>query len=802
MRSRRISLLVWVSVLAAMGSAEAWAQAMSLSARPLASHLVVPQRRVFSVDRPQAGAVQITEVDVGVVILERAATTTMEISLRNPSSARQQAELIVPVPDGAVVRGFTYQGAGREPSAQVLPRDEARRTYEAIVAQIRDPALLEFVGCNLIRSSVFPVEARGTQKLRLTYDNLLHAEGDRIDYILPRTESLDYRVPWKVTVSIRSKTPISAVYSPSHKLETRRLARNAVAAQIAAESRTEPGAFRLSCLLQHDGVSASLFAYPDLRAGGGYFLLLMGLPATAPKREHVPSAVAEVIGTAELLGKMSGAPRKAERAPAIKREVTLVLDRSGSMGGEKIDQVREAALQILAGLEEGEPFNIIVYNDQVDFFSPKPVLKTRETVSAARAYLRTVQARGGTNLHDALLEALRQKPLEGALPMVLFLTDGLPTVGQTSEVAIREVAMKANPHERRIFTFGVGVDVNTPLLDKIALETRATSTYVLPNEDVEVKVASVFSRLAGPVLAGPSFELVAPDGKPAPGRVRDVLPCTLPDLFEGDQLVLLGQYLGDEPLDFKVTGNYLGKERSFRFKLAVDNATTKNAFVPRLWASRKIAFLFDAIRQLGANGAPATVKDAAHVDPRVKELVDEIVRISTEFGILTEYTAFLAREGTDLSRRDQVLEQAHRNYVGRAMKTRSGLGAVNQNYNYVRQVGQDGDVRLNFRNDYYDENMNRVTIANVQQVNDLAFYRRNDRWVDSRIVGKENEVKPKRVIGFGSAEFMKLAERLAAEGRQGSIALEGDILLVVDGEPVLVKSPTPAASAAASPAAK
>jgi Ca-activated chloride channel homolog len=370
------------------------------------------------------------------------------------------------------------------------------------------------------------------------------------------------------------------------------------------------------------------------------------------------------------------------------------------------------------------------------------------------------------------------------LPIVLFLTDGLPTVGQTSEVAIRDVAIHANPYQRRVFTFGVGLDVNTPLLERIAAETRATPTFVLPNEDVEVKVAGVFKRLIGPVLADPKLEIAGSEDKPGPRRVQDLLPGRLPDMFEGDQLVLLGQYKGEEPLTFRLSGNYLGKQRVFTFNFGLEKATTRNAFVPRLWASRKIAFLVDAIRQLGAEGSPATVSKTAATNPQVKELVDEIVRLSKEYGILTEYTAFLARDGTDLSNRDNVLAVASANFERRAMQTRSGLGAVNQSFNGDFMNNQ---MVANGRNSFYDERMNRVSVTNVQQVNDRAFYNRNGRWVDSQVVDREREIKPTKVIEFGSDEFGRLAERLAAEGRQGSISLRGEILLMVGNEPVLVK---------------
>jgi len=541
------------------------------------------------------------------------------------------------------------------------------------------------------------------------------------------------------------------VYSASHELDIKRINAKHVSVKLTADAVAQPGPFRLSYLLEENGVTASMFAYPDEKVGGGYFLLLAGLPAK---------------------------PLTGGDVPAIKREVTLVIDRSGSMRNEKIKQVKEAALQIISGLEKGEAFNIIIYSNTVEWFSKSPVIKTEETEAAAADYIKGITATGGTNIHDALVEALSQGFAEGMLPIVLFLTDGLPTVGQTSEAAIRDVVIKSNPYNRRVFTFGVGVDLNAPLLEKIAAESRAKAEFVLPNEDVEVKIGRVFKRLTGPVLADTKLEIAEQYGKPAIGRTRDILPDKLPDLFEGDQLVLLGQYVGKKPITFKLSGNYLGKKRTFQFTFEFDKANVKNGFVPRLWASRKIAQLIDAVRQMGVD--VVTSKD----DPRVKELVDEIVQLSTEFGILTEYTAFLAREGTDLGDRERVLHEADAVLERRAMRVRSGLGAVSQSRNMIRQKKQKV---LNVRNDFFDAQMKRVSVANVQQINDRAYYRRGNRWVDSRLVSSAEEIKPRKIIEFGSKQFIELARKLAKENRQGSIALRGDVLLLVDGEPILVK---------------
>jgi Ca-activated chloride channel homolog len=726
--------------------------------RPFASNVIIPQSRVLGSGRSLA--IRIIGVNVHVGILERIAITTMDIDLQNLSGIRQEGELLMPVPDGAVVKGFAFQGSAREPTAQVLSKEEAKRIYNDTVSKMRDPALLEFTGCNLVRSSVFPIEAHGTQKIRLTFEHLMPGEGNRVDYVLPRTEALDYEVPWNISIKVQCKNPISTAYSPSHNIAVDRISENKILIRTAAEAKNQPGPFQLSFLLGGTDVSASLFAYPDVQIGGGYFLLLAGLPG--------PSSIAT-------------------SATAIRRELTLVLDHSGSMSGEKIEQVRKAALQILAGLRDGETFNIIAYNDSVDFFSRQPVPKNDKTLAAGIEYLNRITAQGGTNLYDALQEALRPRPDPNMLPIVLFLTDGQPTVGQTSERAIRQMATKANLFSRRIFTFGVGVDVNSPLLENLATTSRGCPTFILPREDIEVKVSQVSRRLSGPVLADPVLSVEESTTADTP-RVGDLVPQKLPDLFEGDQLVLPGRYAGNEPLKFKLTGNYLGKTRSFKFTFSLDNASTKNAFVPRLWASRKIGVLIDAIRQMGADtgtqGPGQLMGPPTPTDPRMKELVDEIVRLSTKFGILTEYTAFLAREGTDLSNRDLIISEASSNFRSRAMMTRSGLGSINQSSNSISLQNQ---LQLNRRNQFWDPNMNRVTVAAVQQVNDQAFYRRGNRWEDSRIIDQKDKAQPRRTIEFGSREFIELAQRLSRENRQGSISLRGDILLMVDGQPVLIK---------------
>ena len=388
-----------------------------------ASNLIIPQARAYALTA-QAQQVQISEVVADVSILQQVATTTLDVRLTNPGGQQQEAEMLVPVPDGAVVRAFTFAGSSVEPTAKLLPKLEAQAIYRSIVSKVRDPALLEFAGYNLVRSSVFPVPAQGTQRVRLVYEHILTADSNRVDYVLPRSESFEAtQTPWQISVRVHSKSPIAAVYSPSHQIAVKHPAAEQAMVKVLGEKKLEPGPFRLSYLVEGNGVTASLMAYPDDRIGGGYFLLLAGVPAAS----------------------------KSAKESAIPREVTLVIDRSGSMRGEKIEQARTAALQVVEGLNEGEVFNIIDYSDSIARFAERPVVKTRETTREARSYIKGLRSDGGTNIHDALVEALKQPPTPNTLPLIIFLTDGQPTTGEIREVAIRSAVVAGNKHKRRIY---------------------------------------------------------------------------------------------------------------------------------------------------------------------------------------------------------------------------------------------------------------------------------------------------------------------------------------------------------------
>lgn len=803
--SARLATLLAVSL-----ALPAWAQDTN-APEPI---LIAPQSRNVTIlphphPRPHPTpdhwirpTVRVERADVSVDIHGTMAATTLVFALRNDSPVPLETQILVPVPSSAAIRGFQLDSVGNEPTAKLLPIDEARAIYQSIVSKAKDPGLLEFVGTSLIRSSVFPVPANGTNTVRLTYEELLTPDNDRLDYTLLRSDALGAEggtwrggerllTQWSYSLDIKADRAIASVTSPSHEIDITRpetVTNQRVIIKSRNSAATTPGPFRVSILLaKGEQPVGTLVLYPDATVsadGGGYFMLLVSPPPT----QHKPN----------------------EDLKPISREVTLVIDRSGSMRGKKMDQAKAAALQVVEGLRDGERFNVIDYSDSVQSLFPEPQARNSETIKQARAYIAAIEANGGTNIHDAMIEALRPK-VQADLPLVLFLTDGLPTVGQTSESHIRLAIEKANETgaaegraKRRIFTFGVGVDVNVPLLSNIATASRAASTFVLPDENVEVKVSQVARRLEGPVLASPTWRATALGGSKltlTQPPIRDVQPTQLPDVYEGEPLVLLGVYTNQSgPQQLTITGKGPRGDIELDIPFDASKARVQNAYVSRLWARAKIGYLIDQIRKNGETGTSAS-------DPKNKELIDEIVRLSTKFGILSEYTAFLAiepgavamRTGTEeferLSREGlpppaaSVPAKAEMN-LRRAVEDRAGAGAVAQQLNLGLQSAKSDSAVAFAPNTqgFLNEKMERVNITGVQFIADLALFARPGRWVDSNLLSNDQDkLDPDTTIEFASDAYMQLATELASANRAGLLALGQDVYLLHNAKRVLVK---------------
>ncbi len=531
---------------------------------------------------------------VTISIEDQVTVTRVEQTFRNHTDRDLEATYLFPVPRGANVNKFTMWIGGKETSGELLDAKKAREIYTSIVRRTQDPGLLEYVGNNLFRMRVFPVPRKGDQKVTLSYTSVASKEGNLVEIIYPlktdgkATATLE---EFSITASIKSQHGVSNVYSPTHSITLKRKNDNEVAVSFDRNQGLLDKDFQLFYSTSDKDIGLTALTHRPLSKENGYFCLLVSPKVSLSKEHQVP------------------------------RDMVLVLDTSGSMRGPKMEQARNALKYCLKNLSSKDRFALLNFATTVNKYRDKLQDASSESVEHATKWVEALEATGGTAINDALAAALDYRTKEeGRTFTVVFFTDGQPTIGETNADKILRNTLTKNTANTRIFTFGVGDDVNATMLDQLSEQTRALSTYVRPAEDIEAKVSGLYSKISNPVLT--NLKLSASNDV----SLVEVYPTALPDLFHGSQLIVLGRYNGKGPSAIKVTGQ-IGKEtREFVYELTFpDKTSDERGFVEHLWARRKVGFLLDEIRARGEK----------------KELIDEVVTLAKKYGITTPYTSWL-----------------------------------------------------------------------------------------------------------------------------------------------------------------
>jgi Ca-activated chloride channel family protein len=537
------------------------------------------------------------EHKVTISLDNQVATTRVEQTFRNHTHRQLEATYVFPVPRGASVNKFTMWVNGKETKGELVEADKARSVYEGIVRRTQDPGLLEYMGNRLLRMRVFPVPADGDQKVAMSFTSVAPKEGRVVEYVYPlktdgkATSTLE---TFSITATLKSDDPISNVYSPTHAVSLRRTSDHEVHVTFEREQALLDRDFQLFYDTSDKDVGLTALTSRPVSAEEGYVALLVSPRLETSRKYQVP------------------------------RDLVLVLDTSGSMRGTKMDQARRALKRLLDTLAPEDRFALVTFATSVTTYDDRLVKADEDQVARARKWVDGREATGGTAIHEALVSALKYRSEEeGRSFTVVFLTDGLPTIGTAKatdpEWIVKDVAER-NTKNTRIFTFGVGDDVNATMLDRLAEHTRALSTYVRPAEDIATKATALASKISNPVLTNLK---VATTGEV---RLADIYPTQLPDLFHGGQLVVFARYRGQGPSAVKVTGSVGMEEKEFVYEMTFPEKTDDSKdFVEHLWARRKVGFLLDQIRVHGEK----------------KELVDEVVTLAKRYGITTPYTSFL-----------------------------------------------------------------------------------------------------------------------------------------------------------------
>ena len=639
-----------------------------LSASTFADGVILP-------DHPEHGWLSVVYHDVEVTIRDGVVTTHIDQNFRNGTGRDLEGQYVFPLPPGAVVSSFTMWVDGEALEARILDADEARAIYEDFVRRAIDPALLEYVGRDALSARIFPIPAGGERRIEITYTELLSAEAGTYRYRYPLDTERFSALPLErvsISVDLETSTPLKAVYSPSHELElVRSSGTKAVATYEDANVRPSQDFF-LYYSVSPDDMGMTLLTYHAPNEDG--FFLLIVTP-----------------------------PDQAATDTVIAKDLVFVLDTSGSMSGEKIEQAKEALRFILDNLNADDHFAIVAFADYSQALQTQLVPVSAANTAQAKSWINRLDASGGTNIDEALPLGLSLFEENERPRFLVFLTDGEPTVGEEDPVKIAAHAAAANVTGARVFTFGVGYNVNTVLLDQLAQENRGTTTYVLPGENLEVSVSSFYRKIASPVLADIELSIDGVD-------VYDIHPVSFPDIFRGTQLMVLGRYRGDGTAQIAVSGTASGHETVYTSIATFPSSALEDASLPRLWAGRKISYLLNQIRLYGESD----------------ELVDSVISLSRRYGIITPYTSFLVDAVSDEEAADAVRMTTAAPATGmNAVAGSSSLQALSE-----AETVQSG-------------------VEGVRIVEDRTYFFRDGTWVDSEYIDQDTI----DIVVFSSAYF-------------------------------------------------
>src|SRR5438552_6074067 len=516
---------------------------------PIPTPRPMPPERWYPPPQPVWAPLEVDFVQANVRIKDQIATTAIEEEFYNPNPRQLEGTFLFPVPKGAHVNKFAMEINGKQVDAELLEANKARGIYEDIVRKLKDPALLEYAGRDLFKVRIFPIEPNSKKRITLSYSQVLKSDAGLVNFILPLNTEKFSAKPLRnvgVKVEVESKRPLKSIYSPSHQVEVKRNGANK--ATIGYEdSNVKPDAdFQLFYTVEDSDIGLNLMTFKT-PGEDGYFLLL-----ASPGMEVKQSKI-------------------------MPKDVAFVLDTSGSMAGAKLEQAKKALQFCVENLNESDRFEILRFATEVEPLFDKLADASKDNRSRAQAFIKDLKPIGGTAIDDALRKALALRPETGDRPFVIiFLTDGLPTVGNTDEHQIVEHVTGSNKANTRVFCFGIGTDVNTHLLDRIAEETKAFGQYVLPEEDIEVKVSSFFTKIKEPVLANPKITF------PEKVHVTKLYPSPVPDLFKGEQLVLAGRYAGKGEGAVRIEGDVSGETRKFAYDARFPDEAADHEFIPRL----------------------------------------------------------------------------------------------------------------------------------------------------------------------------------------------------------------------------
>lgn len=673
-------------------------------------------------------------------ITDRTATTTIDQLFYNSTDIALEGEYIFPIPRAAAIKKFSMYINGQEVEAELLDATKASSIYEQIVRQSRDPALLEYEAMDIFKARIFPIEPFSEKRVKITYDEILKKENGTVEYLYPLNTEKFSSQPLEavsVVVSLKTQSPLKNIYSTTHEVDVVR--KSATTASVSYEEQfVKPDRdFKLYYGTDSSDFGLSLLTYREAPGEAGYFFMDIS-PDSGLVQQNL-----------------------------IAKDITFVIDVSGSMKGAKIREAKEALNFCVENLNPGDRFEIIRFSTEAEALFGQLTKTDGKTLDEARAYIQNLGSIGGTNIEDALTLALKSSTAtdlrDGRPHTIVFLTDGKPTIGETDEDKLTAKIAAANIQSTRIFTFGIGYDINTHLLDTLTRLTRAYRTYIAPDENIESAIANFYTLVRSPVLT----DLVIKATPPI--KLIKTYPKLggLPDLFAGVSLSLIGRYTGSGDAAIILEGKVNNRREHFTYQVSFPSRKTHHDSIPSLWAARRIGYLLDQIRLNGHD----------------QELVDEITELARTHGIITPYTSYLIVEDEERRVIHEELESKYQTLGNISADMQDFKEASRLEYDKMQEkTGKDGvqaseevqSLNRAFNHRQTKQGLSRLKLTDasgrelelerrLKNVQGRAFYNDGTYWVDSQV---QRMKKAKiRAIAFGGQEYFDLLKEVPQVSR-------------------------------------
>jgi Ca-activated chloride channel family protein len=671
-------------------------------------------------------ALPVKSIKLDTKISSQVATTHVEQIFRNDTGFTLEGTYFFPIPETASIVEFAIWDGDRRLVGEVRTREEARRIYDEIVRRQRDPGLLEYAGKDLFQASIFPIPPNSDKKLELTYTQVVRAEGGTVSYRYPLGTGRQLTEIGSVAgrVELESKEPLRNIYSPTHSIDVKRSNDRRSLVSFESEGGKDPQDFQLFYTISKEDFGLTLLTHRE-PGKQGYFLLMI-----SPKEDWSDQEYSA-------------------------KDVVFVVDTSGSMAeAGKMEKARSALLYGVRILRPQDRFNIISFAGEEHLMESGLIAADDRGRARGETFVKALKPVGGTNINQSLLASLSQfGEMNRERPkIIVFLTDGLPTVGETNVSRIVDNIRNAGKPGVRLFTFGVGYDVNTALLDKLAADNGGTADYVEPKEDLEVKVSNFFTKVNYPVLTNLKLDM-------AGAKTDLIYPRAVPDLFRGSQVTLIGRYSNDEDLSamrLTLTGQSGGSTRTYTYdNLSFPLRNESNDYLPRLWATRRVGWLMEQVRSNGEQ----------------KELRDEIVDLGTRYGIVTPYTSYLAVEAQQSNLYTLApaaspvpqRRQANSGFLGGLHAESPKTGTANAPASVADSVRIDTGAAAVQQSKRAREQMDAEKLKDetrtdaVKRVEGKTFYLIDGVWTDSEF--KAEAKLPETALKFGSDEYFALLKQ-------------------------------------------